>query len=69
MPDAKYVEALFAVIVKMPGTTLTEDDIITHCRERIGGYKVPRRMAFVEAIPKSAVGKILKNELRRIYGD
>ena len=69
VPDAKYGEALFAVIVKTPGATLTEDDIITHCRERIGGYKVPRRMAFVEEMPKSAMGKILKNELRRIYGD
>ena len=69
VPDAKYGEALFAVIVKTPGATLTEDDIITHCRERIGGYKVPRRMAFVEEMPKSAMGKILKNELRRIYSD
>ncbi len=46
----------------------TEDDIIAHCRARIGGYKVPRRMAFVDAMPKSAMGKILKNELRGIYG-
>ena len=69
VPDAKYGEALFAVIVTTQGATLTEDEVITHCRERIGGYKVPRRMAFVEAMPKSAMGKILKNELRRIYGD
>ncbi len=69
VPDAKYGEALFAVIVKAPGADPTEDDIIAHCRERIGGYKVPRRMAFVEAMPKSAMGKILKNELRRIYGN
>ena len=69
VPDAKFGEALFAVIVKTPGAILTEDDVIAHCRKRIGGYKVPRRMAFVEAMPKSAMGKILKNELRRIYGD
>jgi len=69
VPDAKYGEALFAVIVKAPGADPTEDDIIAHCRARIGGYKVPRRMAFVDAMPKSAMGKILKNELRRIYGD
>ncbi len=69
VPDVKYGEALFAVIVKAPGASLTEDDVIAHCRARIGGYKVPRRMAFIEAMPKSAMGKILKNELRRIYGD
>ena len=68
VPDAKYGEALFAVIVKAPGADLTEDEVIAHCRARIGGYKVPRRMAFVDAMPKSAMGKILKNELRRIYG-
>ncbi len=66
--DEKYGEALFAVIVKAPGAELTEDDIIAHCRARIGGFKVPRRMAFVEEMPKSAMGKILKNELRRIHG-
>ena len=68
VPDEKYGEALFAVIVPAPGTTLTEDEIIGHCRERIGGYKIPRRMAFVDELPKSAMGKILKTELRKIYG-
>jgi long-chain acyl-CoA synthetase len=68
VPDDKYGEALFAVIVLAPGASLTEDDIMAHCRERIGGFKVPRRMAFVDEMPKSAMGKILKNELRRIYG-
>jgi long-chain acyl-CoA synthetase len=68
VPDEKYGEALFAVIVPAPGATLSEDDIIAHCRERIGGFKVPRRMAFVAEMPKSAMGKILKNELRRIHG-
>jgi long-chain acyl-CoA synthetase len=69
VPDTKYGEALFAAIVKTPGANPTEDDIIAHCRQRIGGYKVPRRVAFVDAMPKSAMGKILKNELRRIYSD
>ena len=68
VPDDKYGEALFAVIVPRPGTRLSEDEIIEHCRGRIGGYKIPRRMAFVEALPKSAMGKILKTELRKIYG-
>ena len=68
VPDDKYGEALFAVIVPVPGASVSEDDIIDHCRERIGGYKIPRRMAFVDEMPKSAMGKILKTELRRIYG-
>jgi long-chain acyl-CoA synthetase len=68
VPDEKYGEALFAVIVPAPGANPTEDEIIAHCRERIGGYKIPRRMAFIDEMPKSAMGKILKTELRKMYG-
>ncbi len=68
VPDEKWGEAVFAVIVPSPGQALNEEEIIEHCRVHIGGYKIPRRMAFVEELPKSAMGKILKNELRRIYG-
>ena len=68
VPDDKYGEALLGVIVPAPGTTLTEDAIVAHCRGKIGGYKIPRRLVFVDQLPKSAMGKILKTELRRIYG-
>jgi len=68
VPDERYGEALFAVIVTKPGTTLTSDEIIAHCRGRIGGYKIPRKMVFLEELPKSAMGKILKTELRKTYG-
>ncbi len=66
--DERYGEALFAVIVPMPGVSLSIDEMIRHCRASIGGYKIPRRMAFVDALPKTAVGKIMKQELRRLYG-
>ena len=69
IPDEKYGEALFAAIVPRPGASLTEDGIIEHCRGRIGGYKIPRKMAFVDELPKSAMGKILKTEIRKKYGD
>ena len=68
VPDEHYGEALFAVIVPAPGHTLSADEMITHCRARIGGFKIPRRMAFVDALPKSAMGKIMKQDLRRAYG-
>lgn len=69
VPDEKYGEALFAAIVPRPGTTLSDADIVEHCRSLIGGYKIPRRMAFVEELPKSAMGKILKTEIRKTYGE
>ena len=68
VPDEKYGEALFAVIVPAPGWTPSADEIIAHCRSRIGGYKIPRRMAFIDELPKSTMGKVLKGELRRIHG-
>jgi long-chain acyl-CoA synthetase len=67
VPDEKYGEALFAVIVPVRGKDITLDDIIEHCRGRIGAYKIPRRIDVVAELPKSAMGKILKAELRRIY--
>jgi len=69
IPDDNYGEALFAAIVPRPGVMLTDTDIVDHCRGRIGGYKIPRKMAFVEELPKSAMGKILKTEIRKIYGE
>ena len=67
--DEKYGEALFAAIVLRPGTSLTDSEVVDHCRSLIGGYKIPRRMAFVEELPKSAMGKILKTEIRKTYGE
>ena len=43
---------------------MTADDVIEYCRERLALYKVPRQIAFMDALPKSAVGKILRRELR-----
>jgi long-chain acyl-CoA synthetase len=68
IPDETFGEALLAAVVAAPGKTLTADDLIAHCRGRIGGYKIPRHYVFLDDLPKSAMDKILKTELRRIYG-
>jgi long-chain acyl-CoA synthetase len=67
VPDDRYGEALLAAVVPAPGKTLTAEELIEHCRGKIGGYKIPRRMVILEQLPKSAMGKILKTELRRAY--
>jgi len=67
VPDNTYGEALLAVIVCASDTTITSDQLIAHCRNHIGGYKIPRRIEFVDQLPKNAMGKILKHELRRQY--
>jgi long-chain acyl-CoA synthetase len=67
VPDEQFGEALFAAIVLQSGWHLSADEIIAHCRGRIGGYKIPRRFAFLDVLPKSAVGKVLKHDLRRTF--
>jgi long-chain acyl-CoA synthetase len=68
VPDETYGEALLAAVVPAPGATLEPEQLIAHCRKYIGGYKIPRRYVFLDELPKSAMNKILKNELRARYG-
>ena len=68
VPDQRLGETVMAVIVPKQGAGLTEEQTSLHCRQALGGYKIPRRFAFVERLPKSAMGKVLKNELRKAHG-
>jgi long-chain acyl-CoA synthetase len=63
VPDPQSGEAVKAFIVKKD-LSVTEADVIAHCRENLTGYKVPRHVEFRDVLPKSAVGKILRRELR-----
>ncbi len=65
--DEHYGETVCAVVVRRDGADLTEGALIEHCRQRIGAYKLPRKVIFIEEMPKSAMGKILKAELRRMF--
>jgi long-chain acyl-CoA synthetase len=68
VPNEQWGEAVHAVVVPKPGLTLTEEDILAHCRERIAGYKLPRSVTIRgEPLPVSGAGKILKTELRKPY--
>ena len=69
LPDEKYGEALLAAIVPQPGASVSADELVSHCREHIGGYKIPRQYAFLPEMPKSAMGKILKTDLRKTFSD
>lgn len=69
IPDREYVERVHAVVVTNPDSQLTEAELLDHCRKQIGGYKLPGKIDMVEQLPKSAMGKILKTELRKKYDD
>ena len=67
VPDAKTGEAVKVVIVRRDHT-LTEDPVIAGCRAQLTAYKVPRIVEFRDALPKSAIGKVLRRELRAATG-
>jgi len=50
--------------VQQPGAVVSEDDVRDYCKGKLTGYKVPRHVVFIDALPKSTVGKILRRELR-----
>ena len=64
VPDDKTGEAVRVFVVKAPGAEVSDADVIAHCRGQLAAYKVPRQIVFLEALPKSTVGKILRRELR-----
>jgi long-chain acyl-CoA synthetase len=65
-PDEKTGEAVRLFVTQARGATLTETEVIAHCRRELAPYKVPREVRFLEALPKSNVGKILRKDLRAI---
>jgi fatty-acyl-CoA synthase len=66
LPDDKWIEAVTAVVV--PRAEVTEADLIAHARDRLPSFKAPKRVVFVDALPRNASGKILKRELRERLG-
>ncbi len=67
VPDAKWGEAIKAVVSLAEGRSATEDELIAFCKDNIAGYKKPRSVDFVDELPKNNYGKILKRELRAKY--
>ena len=67
VPDERWGEAVKAIVVAKPGAAVGVAELIDYARERIAGYKVPRSIDFVAALPRNPAGKILKRELRKPY--
>ena len=64
LPDPKWIEAVTAVVVLKQGARATEEELIAHARQHLAPFKVPKRVIFVDDLPRNASGKILKRELR-----
>jgi len=66
-PDERWGEVPFAIVVLKPGATATGDELIDFCRERLPHFKCPKRIDFIEVLPRTATGKIQKNLLRERF--
>ncbi|MFF8644128.1 hypothetical protein [Streptomyces sp. NPDC015345] len=67
LPDDRWIEAVTAVVVRKD-EQLTEAALIAHAREHLAHFKAPKRVLFVDELPRNASGKILKRELRDRFG-
>ncbi|HKV13756.1 MAG TPA: fatty acid--CoA ligase [Reyranella sp.] len=67
VPDQRWGEAVKAIVVKQPDAEVSPGELIEWARDRIAGYKLPKSVDFVDALPRNPTGKILKRELRKAY--
>ncbi|MQA88203.1 MAG: AMP-binding protein, partial [Streptosporangiales bacterium] len=67
VPDPEWGERVHAVVVLKPGRTASAEEVREHCKKSIAGYKAPHSCEFLDALPTSPAGKVLKHELRKPY--
>lgn len=67
MPDEKWGEVPLAVLIRKTGEDLDEDELTEYCQERLAHYKTPRKFIFVDDLPRTSTGKIIKKDLRSKY--
>ena len=66
-PDKKWGERVQAVVVLKPDQSATEEEIIHHCKEKLGGYKCPKSVEFWDEVPKTPIGKILRKDVKKKF--
>jgi acyl-CoA synthetase (AMP-forming)/AMP-acid ligase II len=67
VPHEKWGEAVKAVVQLVPGREASEEELIAFAKEELGGMKAPKSVDFIDDLPRSAVGKVLKREIRKPY--
>jgi len=67
IPSEEWGESVHAVVVAQPGASLAEGDVIDFARKHLAGYKVPRSISFMDELPRTGSGKILKRTLREPF--
>jgi acyl-CoA synthetase (AMP-forming)/AMP-acid ligase II len=67
IPDEKFGEALLAFVVLKSGESLSSEELVEFCRDKIAGYKIPRQLKVIDELPRNASGKVLKKVLREPF--
>ena len=65
--DKEFGESVKAYVVLNPKSKLPEDDVINYCKEKLASFKKPKYVDFLDALPKNTMGKILKEDLRKMH--
>jgi acyl-CoA synthetase (AMP-forming)/AMP-acid ligase II len=68
VPDKQWGSVVRAVIQLTPGETMEANDVMDYCRDKMAGYKIPRSVVFIDETPISPVGKVLRQQVRDLYG-
>ena len=67
LADERWGERVCAVVVADPAHPATKEELVAGCRARLAGFKTPRTITFVAELPRTASGKVRKDELRRCW--
>ena len=67
VPDKEFGESVKAYVVLNPNSKLTDDEVIAYCKEKLASFKKPKFVEFLEQLPKNTMGKMLKEELRKMH--
>ena len=66
-PDDRWGERVQAVVILKVEQTVTEEELIKHCKNKLAGYKCPKKIEFWDELPKTSVGKILRKEVKKYF--
>lgn len=68
VPDVEWGEEVKAIVIKKPGAEVTDEELSAFVKERLASYKVPKYYTYLEELPRNYLGKVLKTDLRKHYG-
>ena len=67
LPDPKWIEIVAAAVVPRKHASINEKELVSYCKERLAGFKCPKKIIILDKLPKNPSGKILKRELKKRY--